>query len=129
MKYREKKILNYKPEQLFDLVSDIKKYPEFLPWCLGSRVKKISHKQLNADLIVGMRIYREIFKSNVHLNKASSTIEVEYLKGPFKQLKNKWIFKVFAISAMLSCSQVASKINKKSIKNHCKIHSLFRSIF
>jgi len=92
MKYREKKILNYKPEQLFDLVSDIKKYPEFLPWCLGSRVKKISHKQLNADLIVGMRIYREIFKSNVHLNKDSSTIEVEYLKGPFKQLKNKWIF-------------------------------------
>ena len=63
MKYREKKILNYKPEQLFDLVSDIKKYPEFLPWCLGSRVKKISHKQLNADLIVGMRIYREIFIS------------------------------------------------------------------
>ena len=45
MKYREKKILNYKPEQLFDLVSDIKKYPEFLPWCLGSRVKQISHKQ------------------------------------------------------------------------------------
>ena len=40
MKYREKKILNYKPEQLFDLVSDINKYPEFLPWCLGSRVKK-----------------------------------------------------------------------------------------
>ena len=48
--------------------------------------------RLNADLIVGMRIYREIFKSNVHLNKDSSTIEVEYLKGPFKQLKNKWIF-------------------------------------
>ena len=55
-------------------------------------LKKISHKQLNADLIVGMRIYREIFKSNVHLNKDLSTIEVEYLKGPFKQLKNKWIF-------------------------------------
>ncbi len=92
MKYKEKKILKYKPQQLFDLVSDIKKYPEFLPWCLGSRVRKISNNQLNADLIVGMKIYREVFKSNVYLDKDLSTIEVEYLEGPLKQLKNKWVF-------------------------------------
>ena len=93
MNYKEKKILRYKPEQLYDLVSDIKKYPEFLPWCLGSRVKKISNKQLYADLIVGVRIYREVFKSNVFLNKEQSIIYVEYLEGPFNQLSNKWVFK------------------------------------
>ena len=92
MKHEEKRIINHTPQNLYNLVSDVKKYPEFLPWCLGSRVKKISNKQINADLVVGMRIYREIFKSNVHLYKDSSTTEVEYLKGPFKQLKNKWIF-------------------------------------
>jgi len=93
MKYREKKILKYKPEQLFDLVSDVQKYPEFLPWCLGSRVRKVSNLQLNADLVVGVKIYREVFRSNVFLNKEKSKINVEYLEGPFNQLKNEWIFK------------------------------------
>ena len=93
MKYQEKKILNFKPEQLFNLVSDINKYPEFLPWCLGSRVKKISNEQLNADLIVGVRFYREVFKSKVFLNKKEFLINVDYLEGPFNFLKNKWIFK------------------------------------
>ena len=93
MKYQEKKILNYKPDQLFNLVSDVSKYPEFLPWCLGSRVKKISNEQINADLIVGIRFYREVFKSKVFLNKKEFMINVEYLEGPFKFLKNKWIFK------------------------------------
>lgn len=93
MQYQEKKILNYKPEQLFNLVSDISKYPEFLPWCLGSRVKKISNEQLNADLIVGVRFYREVFRSNVFLNKKEFMINVDYLEGPFNFLKNKWIFK------------------------------------
>ncbi len=93
MQYQEKKILNYKPEQLFNLVSDISKYPEFLPWCLGSRVKKISNVQLNADLIVGVRFYREVFRSNVFLNKKEFMINVDYLEGPFNFLKNKWMFK------------------------------------
>lgn len=93
MKYQEKKFLNFKPEQLFNLVSDIKKYPDFLPWCLGSRVKKISNEQLNADLIVGVRFYREVFKSKVFLNKKDFLINVDYLEGPFNFLKNKWIFK------------------------------------
>ena len=93
MKYQEKKILNFKPEQLFNLVSDINRYPEFLPWCLGSRVKKISNEQLNADLIVGVRFYREVFKSKVFLNKKDFLINVDYLEGPFNYLKNKWLFK------------------------------------
>ena len=93
MRHSEVKFLNHKPEDLFNLVSDIKKYPEFLPWCLGSRVKIINQNNLRADLIVGFKIYREVFKSNVILNKNKFEINVEYLDGPFENLNNFWSFK------------------------------------
>ena len=93
MRHSEKKFLNHKPENLFNLVSDVKKYPEFLPWCLGSRVKKINDNNLKADLIVGFKVYREVFKSNVILNKSKKEIHVEYLEGPFERLNNFWAFK------------------------------------
>ena len=75
MRHSEIKFINHKAENLFNLVSDVKKYPEFLPWCLGSRVKKINENNLRADLIVGFKIYREVFKSNVILNKKYVHIE------------------------------------------------------
>ncbi len=93
MRHSEIKFINHKPEDLYNLVLDIKKYPEFLPWCLGSRVKKIDENNLKADLIVGFKIYREVFKSNVILNKNKFEIQVEYLDGPFKNLNNFWSFK------------------------------------
>ena len=93
MRHSEIKFINHKAENLFNLVSDVKKYPEFLPWCLGSRVKKINENNLRADLIVGFKIYREVFKSNVILNKNKFEIQVEYLDGPFKKLNNFWSFK------------------------------------
>ena len=92
MKYSEIKYLNHSPENLFNLVSDIKKYPEFLPWCVGARVKRLNNNNLNADLIVGFKIYREIFKSNVYLNNKDFEIHVKYLEGPFNHLKNSWKF-------------------------------------
>ena len=92
MKHSEKKFLNHKPIDLFNLVSDIKKYPEFLPWCLGARVMPINQNNLNADLIVGFKIYREVFKSNVFLNRKKFEIYVDYLEGPFNHLNNTWKF-------------------------------------
>tara|TARA_B100000287_G_scaffold356136_1_gene346926 strand:- start:1430 stop:1858 length:429 start_codon:yes stop_codon:yes gene_type:complete len=93
MKHHEIKFIKHTPENLFHLVSDIKKYPEFLPWCLGSRVKFINKCNVNADLIVGFKVYREVFKSNVILDTANFEIKVNYLEGPFKHLKNFWKFK------------------------------------
>ena len=93
MKHSETKYVNHKPKDLFNLVSDIKKYPEFLPWCLGSRVKLINQNNLNADLIVGFKLYREVFKSNVILNRKKFEINVHYLDGPFDHLSNYWKFR------------------------------------
>ncbi len=92
MKHSETKFINHNPQDLFNLVLDIKKYPEFLPWCLGSRVKLISQNNLNADLIVGFKLYREVFKSNVILNRKKFEINVHYLDGPFNHLSNNWKF-------------------------------------
>lgn len=89
--HKETRILPYTAEQLYDLVIDIEKYPEFVPWCMASRVNLREKNSLEADVIVGYKIYREKFTSRVHMIRPNA-IEVEYLKGPMKHLQNKWIF-------------------------------------
>ncbi|MBI2707775.1 MAG: type II toxin-antitoxin system RatA family toxin [Proteobacteria bacterium] len=84
--------LPYRPDQLYDLVADVEKYPEFLPWCLGARVVSRSEKDLMADLIVGYKFFRETFRSRVHLTP-KTRIDVEYINGPFHSLNNHWVFK------------------------------------
>lgn len=89
--HQEKRILPYSAEQLFDLVMDIEKYPEFLPWCLGARVNSRQKNEVSADVIVGYKMFRERFSSRVHYIRPNA-IEVEYLKGPMRHLQNKWVF-------------------------------------
>ena len=72
MRHEERRIINHSPLNLFKLVSDVKKYPEFLPWCLGARIKNNSKNNFDADLIIGFKIYKEIYSSQVildHINK------------------------------------------------------------
>jgi coenzyme Q-binding protein COQ10 len=88
----ENRFLPYTPEQLFDLVADIERYPEFLPWCVGARVFRRQGNVLDADLVIGFKMLRETFTSRVSLDRPA-TIEVDYQKGPFKHLKNLWEFK------------------------------------
>ncbi|MCC7037295.1 MAG: type II toxin-antitoxin system RatA family toxin [Alphaproteobacteria bacterium] len=90
--HSEKRILPYSSEQLFDLVMDIEKYPEFLPWCLAARVNEKKKADLSADVIVGYGPFREKFSSHVKFKKPRE-IEVHYLQGPMSQLENKWMFK------------------------------------
>ena len=94
-KHHEKRFVDHSPKQMFDLVSNVKKYPDFLPWCLGSRILYNDGDVLIADLIIGFQIYREKFRSKVVLNKNKNIIEVFYEDGPFKHLSNKWEFKKF----------------------------------
>lgn len=89
--HAEKRVLPYSATQLFDLVLDIEKYPEFLPWCLGARVNSRGARDLEADVLVGYKMFREKFSSRVHFTRAHD-IEVEYLKGPMRHLHNAWIF-------------------------------------
>ena len=84
--------LPYTPEQLYDLVADIEKYPEFLPWCRAVRILSQSETELLADLSVGYKFFRETFRSRVHLTP-KTRIDVEYINGPFHYLNNHWVFK------------------------------------
>lgn len=83
--------LPYSAEDLYKLVADIEKYPEFLPWCVGLRVKNRSAETITADMIIGFKVFREKFTTRVSLTP-ESRIDVEYLNGPFKYLNNHWKF-------------------------------------
>ncbi len=89
--HAERKTLPYTPEQLFDLVAGVDKYPEFLPWCLASRITRCEGNVFYADLIIGYKLAREKFSSRVTLNRPDH-IHVEYLKGPMHHLSNHWRF-------------------------------------
>ena len=88
----EQRFLPYTPENLYDLVADIERYPEFLPWCVGARVLRREDRVIYADLIIGFKMIRETFTSKVTLTP-SNRVDVDYQKGPFKHLKNHWEFK------------------------------------
>jgi coenzyme Q-binding protein COQ10 len=89
--YAERKTLPYRPEQMFDLVADIERYPEFLPWCVGCRVTRREGNVVWGDLIVGFKLFRESFTSKVTLNRPGR-IDVSYIDGPFHHLDNHWLF-------------------------------------
>lgn len=89
--HAERQILPYQPEQLFDLVADVAKYPEFLPWCVAARVRSRTATELMADLTIGYGPFRESFTSRDTLDRPGR-IDVRYAKGPFKYLNNTWLF-------------------------------------
>jgi coenzyme Q-binding protein COQ10 len=90
--HAEKRELPYRPEQLFDLVADIERYPEFLPWCVGARVRSREGDLVVADLVIGFKMVRERFTSRVKLDRPNLRIDVAYTEGPFRYLNNHWIF-------------------------------------
>jgi coenzyme Q-binding protein COQ10 len=90
--HAEKRHLPYRPQQLFDLVADIERYPEFLPWCVGARIRSRTEQEIVADLMIGFRLIRERFTSRVTLDRERNRIDVTYTEGPFRYLNNHWIF-------------------------------------
>jgi coenzyme Q-binding protein COQ10 len=89
--HAEKRRLPYTPEQMFDLVADVRRYPEFLPWCVASRIVARNDSELTADLTIGFKMFRETFRSRVTLERPGH-VHVEYLTGPFRYLNNHWRF-------------------------------------
>ena len=89
--HAERKLLRYTPEQLFDLVADDRRYPEFLPWCVGARIVSRTEEELVADLTIGFKMFRETFRSQVVLERPHH-VHVRYLNGPFRYLNNHWRF-------------------------------------
>lgn len=83
-------------EQMFNLVADVEKYPEFLPLCTGlivrSRKERDGKVLLVADMSVGYKAISETFTTQVLLNRQENIIDVKYIDGPFKYLDNRWTF-------------------------------------
>lgn len=93
--HAEKRVLPYTDEQLFDMVADVRRYPEFLPWCVGARIVSRTENELVADLTIGFKMFRETFRSNVTLERPHH-VHVRYLTGPFRYLNNHWRFRPVA---------------------------------
>ena len=92
-----KRLIECKKEQLIDLVLDIEKYPQFVPFCLDSKIYEKKEKKdlilIIADLTIGKGPFKDTYKSDVKFNKKDDSIYVTNLDGPLKHLENKWHFK------------------------------------
>ena len=92
-----KRLIECKKEQLIDLVLDIEKYPQFVPFCINSKIYEKKEKDdlllIIADLTIGKGPFKDTYKSDVKYNKKEDTIYVTNLDGPLKHLENKWYFK------------------------------------
>lgn len=90
-RHSESRYLPYTPEQLFDMVADVARYDEFLPWVVAVRIRSSSPAETVADLVVGFNAFKERFTSRV-TKRRPGHICVDYIEGPLKYLKNEWRF-------------------------------------
>jgi len=90
-RHSETRHLPYTPEQLFDLVADVSRYDEFLPWVVAVRIRSSSETETIADLVVGFIAFKERFTSRVVKDRPVK-ICVDYIEGPLKYLHNEWRF-------------------------------------
>ncbi|HWH21851.1 MAG TPA: type II toxin-antitoxin system RatA family toxin [Allosphingosinicella sp.] len=90
-RHSETRNLPYSPEQMFDLVADVKRYQEFLPWVTATRIRSDSDTAMVADLVVGFKSLKETFTSKVNKHRPDS-ITIDYVEGPLKHLHNTWRF-------------------------------------
>ena len=96
-KFSNKRRVRHSADKMFDLVADVERYPEFVPLCKSLKVKQRTQNPdgteiIVADMTVSFQLVRESFTSRVTLDRANRKILVEYLKGPFSKLENRWTF-------------------------------------
>ncbi|HEY5722778.1 MAG TPA: type II toxin-antitoxin system RatA family toxin [Allosphingosinicella sp.] len=91
-RHTEVRNICYSPEQMFDMVADVKSYAEFLPWVAAVRIRSDSETLMVADLVVGFSSIKETFASRVVKHRPAD-IRVDYIEGPLKYLTNSWKFR------------------------------------
>ncbi|HHX89612.1 MAG TPA: type II toxin-antitoxin system RatA family toxin [Paracoccus sp.] len=97
-RHTENRTLPYTARQIYDLVADVARYPEFLPWTAAARIRSRQPlagrsegaEVMEADLVISFKVFRERFGSRVTLLPAEGRIETEYLDGPFRYLQSYW---------------------------------------
>lgn len=94
--HSETRFLPHSPQQMYDLVADVERYPEFLPWCAAARIRTRradgESEVMEAELVISFRVFRESFGSRVTLWPKDMRIDTEYLDGPFRHMKSNWAF-------------------------------------
>ena len=95
--HHETKLLPYTAAQMYELVADVARYPDFLPWTSAARIRSRQPVEggevLEADLVISFKVFRERFGSRVTLLPGEGKILTEYLDGPFRHLKSTWTFR------------------------------------
>ena len=95
--HHETKVLPYTAAQMYDLVADVARYPEFLPWNSAARIRSRTPVEggevMEADLVISFKVFRERFGSRVTLWPEARKIDTEYLDGPFRHLRSTWAFR------------------------------------
>ena len=93
-KHSETRVLPYKAAEMYDLVADIARYPEFLPWCAATRIRSRvpdgACEVVESDMVVSFKVFREKFGTRVRLCPADKHIATDYLDGPFRYLHSNW---------------------------------------
>jgi coenzyme Q-binding protein COQ10 len=93
---RETRALPWSAAQMFDLVADVDRYPEFLPWVVATRIRSDDGTEMVADMLVGFKALREKFTSRVHKERPGAgqpgEVRVQYIDGPMRDLDNRWVF-------------------------------------
>ena len=97
--FTTKRRVRHSADNMFDLVADVERYPEFVPLCRDLKVRKRTPNDdgtevLVADMTVAYKLIRESFRSRVTLDRSKRQIFVEYLEGPFSRMHNRWTFNV-----------------------------------
>ena len=94
--HSETRRLPYTAQQMYDLVADVARYPEFLPWTAAARIRSVTEEGdkavMLADLVISFKVFRERFGSRVTLYPEARKIDTEYLDGPFKYMISNWAF-------------------------------------
>lgn len=97
-RHQETRQLPYSADQMYDLVADVGRYPEFLPWNSAARIRSRTpddqgREVMEADLIISFKVFREKFGSRVILDPANRQIDTQYIDGPFKFMRSTWKFR------------------------------------
>jgi coenzyme Q-binding protein COQ10 len=92
LRHHVEKVLPYTPDQLFRLVGDVTRYPEFVPWITSMRTWNAYQDSVDAEAGVGFAFLKERFATRVRRDAAERQIDVSLISGPFKRLENRWRF-------------------------------------
>ncbi len=96
--HAETRVVPYTADEMYALIADVSRYPEFLPWCAAARIRDTrplpdgAGEVMEADLVISFKVYRERFGSRVTMRPEEQRIDVEYLDGPFRYMNNHWRF-------------------------------------